>query len=49
MYDDAMAFEKNGLCVKTVKGNTENIKVTYREDILFVERIVDEYKDWYRI
>ncbi len=49
MYDDAMAFEKNGLYVKTVKGNTENIKVTYREDILFVERIVDEYKDWYRI
>jgi len=49
MYDDAMAFEKNGLSVKTVKGNTENIKVTYREDILCVERIISEYKDWYRI
>lgn len=49
MFDDAVAFEKENLPVKVVEGNVENIKVTYREDIYFVEKLINEHKSWYRL
>ena len=36
-YDDAAAFEKNGLGLVAVKGEKKNQKVTTKEDISFLE------------
>lgn len=40
MTDDAAICEQAGINVELVMGNTENIKITHKEDILMAERLM---------
>ncbi len=42
--DDASVMEKAGFPVTLVKGNSENIKITTPDDLIFAEAIFDSYK-----
>ena len=39
--DDAMLVERLGVAVRVVEGSTTNLKVTYPEDLLFAEALVN--------
>ena len=42
--DDASVVESAGYPVKMVEGNSENIKITTSEDLVFAEAVFDYYK-----
>ncbi|WP_036221692.1 IspD/TarI family cytidylyltransferase [Mesoaciditoga lauensis] len=41
-YDDAAAFEKAGLIIRSVEGSKENIKITTNEDLIFASFLLDK-------
>jgi 2-C-methyl-D-erythritol 4-phosphate cytidylyltransferase len=49
LYDDSMVFEKEGLLIKIVDGDIDNIKVTYKSDILKVADFIERNENWYRL
>ncbi len=49
LYDESMVFEIEGLKIKTIEGDVENIKVTYKSDILKVLDFIKRNESWYRI
>lgn len=49
LYDDSLVFEIEGLKIKVIEGDIENIKVTYKSDILKVIDFIKRNESWYRI
>ena len=48
-FDESTIFEKEGLPIKVIEGDVENIKVTYKCDILQVLDFIKRNESWYRI
>jgi 2-C-methyl-D-erythritol 4-phosphate cytidylyltransferase len=42
--DDASAFEASGETIHTVEGESTNLKITYPEDMLIAEKLLDYQK-----
>ncbi|MCX8095253.1 MAG: 2-C-methyl-D-erythritol 4-phosphate cytidylyltransferase [Caldisericia bacterium] len=49
LFDDSLVFEMEGLKVKAIEGDIENIKVTYKSDILKVIDFIKRNENRYRI